>query len=305
VTPSDPDDRDERARLREEAAELGPPTDDLAPVSRRALTLPDTSTVSALVWGTVPGRAAFVHGGGLDAHTWNATIMAAGWDAVAVDLPGHGDWSWFDDAEYRPERIAGPVALALDEWAPAADVVVGQSLGGLAAIALAPPGRTSCVASWSSMSAPGSSSWRTRATRSGTSSPAARTSARATRSSSGSSPSASGRAVPPSSGALLRNTRVRDDGRVVFEHHLANLDGKRPTFTADLGTLWPALAAIEAPVLLIRRTRGFLTDELADELVARARHGRALRIDRGHNVQEEAPVALAAAIGTFLAESAP
>ena len=56
---------------------------------------------------------------------------------MALDLPGHGDSAWHDDADYRAETNAGAVAAALTQLAPDADAVVGQSLGGLTAIAVA------------------------------------------------------------------------------------------------------------------------------------------------------------------------
>src|SRR6188474_2020264 len=97
----------------------------------------DGGVVSALVWGTDDPRATFLHGGGLNAHTWNTTILSIGWPAVALDLPGHGESSWHDDVDYGPARLAEPVAEAIARLAPASEVVAGQSLGGLTAIALA------------------------------------------------------------------------------------------------------------------------------------------------------------------------
>ncbi len=46
----------------------------------------------------------FLHGAGLNAHTWDTTILALGLPALAIDLPGHGDSSWRADAAYIGAR---------------------------------------------------------------------------------------------------------------------------------------------------------------------------------------------------------
>ena len=54
------------------------------------------------------------------------------------------------------------------------------------------------------------------------------------------------------------------------------------------------------PVVLVRATCGFLSDEVVAEFLDRVRTSTLVTIDAGHNVQEEAPVALAAAISTVV-----
>ena len=100
---------------------------------------------------------------------------------------------------------------------------------------------------------------------------------------------------------VLHNTRVRDDGRVVFKHHLANLGDRDAPFSTDFRPLWPALEGAGVPVLLVRGSRGFLSDALVDELTSRVPDARAVTIDAGHNVQEDAPVELARVIADFVA----
>src|SRR5690606_26306116 len=74
---------------------------------------------------------------GLNAHTWDTTILALGLPALAIDLPGHGDSSWRDDTAYVARMLAPDVAIGLDAWTDRPQVVVGQSLGGLTGAALA------------------------------------------------------------------------------------------------------------------------------------------------------------------------
>ena len=93
--------------------------------------------VSALRWGAGPPRVVFLHGGAQNAHTWDTVILGLGQPALAVDLPGHGRSAWRDDGDYSPQRNAAALTAVLRELAPAAELVVGMSLGGLTAIRLA------------------------------------------------------------------------------------------------------------------------------------------------------------------------
>jgi pimeloyl-ACP methyl ester carboxylesterase len=106
-------------------------------VRRVDVATPGAPHVSALVWGAAAPEVVFVHGGAQNAHTWDTVIMALDRPAVAVDLPGHGHSGWRDDGAYTPANLAADVAVAVEQLAPAARLVVGMSLGGLTSIALA------------------------------------------------------------------------------------------------------------------------------------------------------------------------
>ncbi|MEB3069240.1 alpha/beta fold hydrolase [[Mycobacterium] vasticus] len=93
--------------------------------------------ISALRWGTAPPRVVFLHGGAQNAHTWDTVALGLGVPALAVDLPGHGRSAWRDDGDYSPQRNAAALEPVLRELAPAAELMVGMSLGGLTAIRLA------------------------------------------------------------------------------------------------------------------------------------------------------------------------
>jgi pimeloyl-ACP methyl ester carboxylesterase len=56
---------------------------------------------------------------------------------LSIDLTGHGRSSWRSDGAYGPEENADDAAAIIDRSAPDARVVVGMSLGGLTATALA------------------------------------------------------------------------------------------------------------------------------------------------------------------------
>ncbi len=79
----------------------------------------------------------FLHGGGQTRHAWGAAarrLGEAGWQAIAMDLPGHGDSGWPEDGDYSMPVLAGSLARVLGEL-PRPVAVVGASLGGLAALA--------------------------------------------------------------------------------------------------------------------------------------------------------------------------
>lgn len=77
-----------------------------------------------------------LHGGGQTRHAWGDAarrLGAAGWNAVALDLPGHGDSAWIEGGDYSLPAMAAEIA-AVAETLPRPLAVVGASLGGLSAM---------------------------------------------------------------------------------------------------------------------------------------------------------------------------
>jgi len=128
---------DEFAYFHENAAEWGLPFTGPPAVKRVAVALPDGRRLSALRWGTGSPEIVFIHGGAQNAHTWDTVNLALGRDALCVDLPGHGHTDWHPEQRYHPHELADDVAVAVTQLAPAAELVVGMSLGGMTANALA------------------------------------------------------------------------------------------------------------------------------------------------------------------------
>jgi pimeloyl-ACP methyl ester carboxylesterase len=135
-------DYDEFGLFHENAAEYGLPFD-RPPVVRRAFAEVDPVApgrrLSALVWQDRDPELVLLHGGSQNAHTWDTVAMALDRPLVAIDLPGHGHSDGPGDSPEGQLDVYGnavDVAAAIRQLAPAAQAVVGMSLGGLTAIAL-------------------------------------------------------------------------------------------------------------------------------------------------------------------------
>lgn len=278
------------------------------PVERLTLPLPDGRTVSALRYGTDAPRVTLLHGAGLNAHTWDTTVLALGQPTLAIDLAGHGDSSWRTDADYTPRTLAADVVAALEAWTDVPQLIVGQSLGGLtgAAVAAVRPELVQeliivDITPGIDVSAgpaalrefyAGPTDFATRA----------ELVDRAMALGFGGTKAETERGV-------FLNTRVRDDGRVEWKHHFAHL-AAHALAAHDAGTAaapsllhetgWDDLAGVAAPVTLVRAVRGFVQEADAEEFQRRLPEARVTAIDATHNVQETGPVELAALIRASL-----
>lgn len=81
----------------------------------------------------------FLHGGGQTRRSWDraaATVAERGWQAITVDLRGHGESDWSNDGDYRVVSFATDIQEVLRQLPPR-PVLVGASLGGFTAMLLA------------------------------------------------------------------------------------------------------------------------------------------------------------------------
>lgn len=291
---------DEFAFLAEDASRLG--VELYGPVRRESFVGASGEQVSGLVWGEGPPDAVFLHGGGLNAHSWDSTILALHHPAWALDLPGHGDSDWRPAFDYSPDVIAETIATVV-AMAGAPVALIGHSLGGLSAVALAAkyPALVSSltVVDTSPGREPDRSGSRIREFIRGPASYA-------------SYDEIIGRAIEFGLGnsreslfrGVLHNTRVRDDGRIVFKHHLGSPpEGGRLDY--DAAALWPAVESLTIPVLLVRGTRGMITEKMGQEFATRAAHATVVAMDAGHNVQRDRALELAAQIRASLDRDPP
>jgi pimeloyl-ACP methyl ester carboxylesterase len=320
---SDP--TDEFSFLPEQAAEAG--IDRPVPRGERLrLTLADGRTLSALRY-TPEGSAGaapvvtFLHGAGLNAHTWDTTILALGLPALAIDLPGHGDSSWRDDAAYVARALAPDVAAGIEAWTDAPQLLVGQSLGGLTAVAVAASHadlvRELVVIDITPGVDPNEGPTQLREFFAGPVDWASREELvdRALAFGLG------GGTRRKAERGVYHNSRIRPDGRVEWKHHFAHLANAasavrrahRPeepvaapaavagaaaepdAVASVLGESgWEDLAAVTAPTTLLRGERGYVTEADAAAFADRVPAASVIVVPSGHNVQEELPLELGA-----------
>lgn len=267
-------------------------------VERVRLTLPDGRELSALRFGDEPPAITLLHGAGLNAHTWDTTALLLGRPVLAIDLAGHGDSSWREDADYTARTLAPDVALALETWTSAPQLLVGQSLGGLAAAALA-ASRPDLVGEVIVVDiTPGIDT---------TAAPSALRDFYAGATDYASRDELVDRALAFGFGGsredtergVFFNTRVRPDGRVEWRHHFAHLaarvlDAHRPSDASSLSLRgWEDLAGVRAPLTIVRATSGFVTAADAADAQRRLPAARLVEVEATHNVQETAPRELA------------
>src|SRR5437762_14072906 len=129
---------DEFSMFADNAAEAGIPWRGAPHVERRSVAVSGGRNISALVWQ--PDKQpdlVLLHGGAQNAHTWDTVALALDRPLVAIDLPGHGHSDRRADHVYWPADNASAIEIAVRKLAPDAAMVVGMSLGGLTALALA------------------------------------------------------------------------------------------------------------------------------------------------------------------------
>jgi len=94
-------------------------------------------TIRGEAWGDPGARpVVLLHGGGQTRHSWSGAgreLARAGWRALALDLRGHGESDWDPDGAYLPDQFAADLC-AVARSLPEPPVVVGASLGGMAAL---------------------------------------------------------------------------------------------------------------------------------------------------------------------------
>ena len=312
---------DEFSFLSEQAAEAG--IEGPVPHGERlSLRLADGRTLSALRYAPAddPGAApvvTFLHGAGLNAHTWDTTILALGLPALAIDLPGHGDSSWRDDVAYVARVLAPDVAAGIEAWTDAPQLLVGQSLGGLTAAAVAASRadlvRELVVIDITPGVNPNEGPTQIRDFFAGPVDWASRDELVDRALSFG----LGGGTRRKAERGVYFNSRIRPDGRVEWKHHFAHLanamaSGSPATDASAAGSAaaqaaqpdavaavlgesgWEDLARVSAPTTLMRGERGYVTDADAEEFARRVPEASVVVVPSGHNVQEEIPLELGA-----------
>jgi pimeloyl-ACP methyl ester carboxylesterase len=295
VTPSH---YDEFGLFHENAEEFGLPYDGPPTVTRTEVEVAPGRRLSALVWGTGRPELVFLHGGAQNAHTWDTVAMALNRPLVAIDLPGHGHSDAGAHGSLSAADNADDVAVAVRQLAPEARAVVGMSLGGITALALASrapelvrrlvlvditPGVTAGKAAAITAfvdGPPSFASFDDLLARTVEHNPT--------------------RSVSSLRRGILHNAVQREDGSWVWRYARFRPPegGGHPEFI----DLWAAVSGLAVPVLLVRGMApgSVVDDEDEAELLRRQPEAKVARVaDAGHSIQGDQPIELAHLIDDF------
>jgi pimeloyl-ACP methyl ester carboxylesterase len=259
-----------------------------------------------LDWG-IAGQPpiVFLHGGGLNAHTWDLVCLALRRErhCVALDQRGHGESEWSPQMDYSTESHVGDLDAFVDALGLTRFVLVGMSLGGVNALAWAgrhsdrldglvivdvgPEIRTEGVvkiAAFTSEAAPLASvdEYVERAM--------------------AFNPRRNRELLRRS---LLHNLRRMPDGRYMWKYdqrHRGKIDPDAYARRREL--LWSAVDRVQCPTLVVRGAQSdVFHDEDAARMADRLERGRWVKIDgAGHTVQGDNPAGLLVELRAFLAE---
>ena len=306
-------DYDEFGLFHQNAEEYGLPFD-RPPTVRRVFADVDAVApgrrLSALAWQDRDPELVLLHGGSQNAHTWDTVAMALDRPLVAIDLPGHGH---SDGPGDRPEGQldvygnAADVAAAIRQLAPAAQAVIGMSLGGLTAIALAAEAPELVRKLVLVDVLPGLKAQRAKHITDFTSGPASFASLEELL-------ERTARFNPTRSRSSLRrgilhNAEQQPDGTWVWRwarHRPAPPPAPAPPEPAAgtrYGQLWAALSSIAVPLMLVRGMRpdSVLDDDEERELLRRLPAAQVVHVqEAGHSLQGDTPLQLAAIIEHFV-----
>ena len=262
-----------------------------------------------LDWG-VTGRppVLFLHGGGLNAHTWDLVCASLRGErhCFALDQRGHGESEWSPTMDYATESHVGDLDAFVERLGLSRFVLVGMSLGGVNALAWAarhsrrlaglvvvdvgPEIRTDGVRKIQAFTSEAT--------------PLASVDEFIERAMSF-NPRRNRELLRRS---LLHNLRQMPDGRWMWKYdqrHRGKVDPGAYARRREL--LWAAVDAVECPTLVVRGAESdVFHDEDAEKMVARFRQGRWVKVPgAGHTVQGDNPGGLLRELRPFLDAVAP
>ena len=280
------------------------------------LTLPDEHQLllgrmrfSYLDWGTsgLPPMV-FLHGGGLNAHTWDLVCASLRHErhCVALDQRGHGESEWSPEMDYSTASHVGDLEAFVDRLGFERFVLVGMSLGGVNSLAWA--GRHSRRLAGLVLVDVGPE-----VRSDGVRKIQAFTSEAATLDSVEQFVDRALAFNPRRNRELLRrsllhNLRCMPDGRFMWKYdqrHRGKVDPGAYARRREL--LWSAVERVECPTLVVRGAQSdVFHDEDAQQLASRLAKGRWVKVEgAGHTVQGDNPAGLLVALRGFLDEVAP
>ena len=294
---------DEFGMFHENAAEYGIPYTRPPAVKRQSTATGDGRQISSLWWGTSDPELVFLHGGAQNAHTWDTVLLALDRPAIAIDLPGHGHSDGPRSGYLDLSDNANDVAEVVGQLARDSRAVVGMSLGGVTALALADTHPELVRALVLVDITPGVNAEKSGAITAFVNGPEsfpdfdallARTIEH--------NPT---RSVSSLRRGILHNAEQRDDGSWVWRyarHRALEPDSADRPFR-EFGSLWDAVSRLKVPVMLVRgmRPQSVVDDSDEAELLKRLPAARVEHVaEAGHSIQGDAPVELAELIASFV-----
>ena len=291
---------DEFSMFHENAAEYGVEYDGPPVVRREFVDLGAGRSSSALVWGDTAPELVLLHGGAQNAHTWDTVALALGRPLLCIDLPGHGHSAAPREGSANFVVNAGDVAATMRALAPNPRAVIGMSLGGLTALALADQAPELVHAVVLVDVTPGVTPGKAEAISAFVNGPEffgsfddllARTIEH--------NPT---RSVASLRRGILHNAIQREDGRWEWRYarfRAAERSGDFPGF----GQLWEVISQLDVPLMLVRgmRPQSVVDDADEAELLRRNPSARVEHVENaGHSVQGDTPLELAALIEDFV-----
>ena len=259
-----------------------------------------------LDWGTAGKRPIlFLHGGGLNAHTWDLVCLSLRDDfhCLALDLRGHGDSEWSPQGDYAIASHVRDVEGFVDLLGLKDFVLVGMSLGAVTAAGYASLQSQELAAlviidAGPEIQRAGGQRIRDFVVDTATLDSIDEFVAKAI----SFNPRRDPRLLRRS---LLYNLRATPDGKWMRKNDTRHM-GVRPfeSIIDESRRQWDGVPSISCPTLVVRGANSdVFRDEDAAKLAASLRNGRWVKVDNaGHTVQGDNPAGLLAVMREFFAE---